>query len=193
MRGNLTDKKLIIIAAVVLAVVAVLVVFALKKSFRLKKWRMKNNENELKIRVERDVKTDSFTLGKMYINDVFLCYTLELPFRNGANIRKTTAILPGTYGIDMDTVSPTYASRGAKSQYLNCGNKVPRLVGVPGRDGVLIHIGNYTSNTDGCILVGTYRNTSTGTVSNSVTAFWQMYDILADAHNAGKLITITIN
>lgn len=42
-----------------------------------------------------------------------------------------------------------------------------KLLEVPDRDGVLIHVGNYTSNTKGCILVGLGVNGVTPMVSNS--------------------------
>lgn len=189
------DKKMVMGTAVIsiTAALILIIISIIKNSFYIKKKRMKNDSNELKLVLERDVKDSSFTLGKLSVNGIDFCYTLEDVVRsNGFKVAGQTAIPSGTYEIDMDTVSPKYSSRGSKSQYLKCENKVPRLKNVPGFDGILIHIGNYTTDTEGCLLVGTSRNTSKGTISNSTTAFWQLYEILDEAHKAGKKITITI-
>lgn len=191
---NFKDKKFVIgVAAILVAALVLLIISIVKNSFYIKKKRMQNDSNELKLLLNRDIKASAFTLGKLSINGIDFCYTLEDVVRaNGFIVRGQTAIPAGTYEIDMDFVSPNYTKRGSQSQYLRCGNKVPRLKKVPGFDGILIHIGNYTTDTEGCILVGASRNTSKGTISNSTTTFWQLYEILDEAHKAGKKITITI-
>jgi hypothetical protein len=67
---------------------------------------------------------------------------------------------------------------------------LPRLLEVPGYQGVLIHIGNYPKDTDGCVLVG--YNTKKGAVMNSTQAFWKLYDILKAADDKKEEIWITI-
>ena len=88
----------------------------------------------------------------------------------------------------MDTVSPRF-SRQTYYQKV-CGGKLPRLVGVKGFAGVLIHAGNTAADTHGCILVG--QNKQIGTVLNSRTTFEKLYKMMAQARAKGEEITITI-
>ena len=136
------------------------------------------------IRVSRDYKLPDYTIGKLYLNDVYFCDTLEdtdrglkktMPLEEirKIKIRGITAIPAGEYVVDMNTVSPKYKDRAA---YQFCGGKLPRLVGVPGFDGILIHIGNTPTDTEGCILVG--ENKAKGQVLNSTATFTKLYGAL---------------
>ena len=81
---------------------------------------------------------------------------------NNKKVYGETAVPTGTYKVDMNTVSPKFKSRTWAKPY---GGKLPRLVLVPGYDGVLIHPGNKAEDTLGCILVG--ENKAVGQVLNS--------------------------
>ena len=67
---------------------------------------------------------------------------------------------------------------------------VPRLMNVPGFDGVLIHIGNTASHSAGCILVG--ENKAVGQVLNSTATFKKLYQKLKQAWDQGEEIWIKI-
>ena len=108
-------------------------------------------------------------------------------------VASETAIPTGTYAIDMDTISPKYSARGANSTYAPIAFKLPRLVNVPGYSGVLIHIGNYPKDTDGCVLVGQSVASSGEAINGSTAAFWALYAELEKAHKKGQKITITIS
>ena len=87
-----------------------------------------------------------YTIGRLEDeNGKKLCDTLEPIWRNydGGELKipKKSAIPEGTY-----RVVTTYSLRFRK--YL------PLLVGVPGFEGVRIHSGNTSMDTEGCILVG---------------------------------------
>lgn len=57
-------------------------------------------------------------------------------------IKGDTAIPTGTYNIILDIVSSKY-SNFSKYPYVKfCGGKMPRLLNVPGYEGILIHAGN---------------------------------------------------
>lgn len=64
------------------------------------------------------------------------------------------------------------------------------MIGVPGFDGILIHIGNYPEDTDGCILVG--RNTVVGAVMQSTETFKKLYSLLKYASDSGRGIQLHI-
>jgi hypothetical protein len=153
----------------------------------------------MKLRVERKWKKDTYTIGILYVDGVRFCETLEdrdrgLKQTDGLQsiiTRKVygeTAIPSGIYTIYMNVVSPKYA---AVTWYKNlCGGKMPRLSGVPGFDGVLIHPGNSALDTLGCILVG--KNKVVGGLTQSKDTFKALYNKMASAHKRGESITIEI-
>lgn len=148
----------------------------------------------MEILVKRIAKKSKYTIGKMYIDGQYICDTLEDTDRglnqnmslkeiNNKKVYGETAIPTGTYKVDMNTVSPKFKSRTWAKPY---GGKLPRLVSVPGYDGVLIHPGNKAEDTLGCILVG--ENKAIGQVLNSQITFKRVMSILTKGTN----ITITI-
>ena len=90
----------------------------------------------------------------------------------------------------MNIVSPRFSKKSFYVQ--NCaGGRLPRLMNVPGFDGILIHIGNTAADSSGCILVG--KNSQVGKVLNSTATFKRLYSILDKANRAGDKIKITIS
>lgn len=93
----------------------------------------------------------SCSIGRLFINGEFFCYTLEPPKPEFTGFKKPYCIPSGLYDVTLDVQSPKYRYR---IPYVKCGGKVPRLLNVPKFNGILIHIGNFPSDTKGCILVG---------------------------------------
>lgn len=151
----------------------------------------------MKLRLVRIALRDTYTIGRLYVNGVYECDTLEDKVRdlnkNGKfdkgekKVYGETAIPYGTYFVRMDIQSPRFAQ---KSSYRKCKGYLPRIMNVSSFDGVLIHIGNYPKDTDGCVLVG--RNTKKGAVLSSTVTFWALYDKLKAAADRGETITIEI-
>lgn len=111
----------------------------------------------MKIKVVREVFTDKSTIGSLYVNDVFFCYTLEDKDRGldqsqsvftiqAKKLFGITAIPYGKYPLIVNK-SPKF------------GRLLPRLQGIKGFDGVLIHRGNSAEHSHGCILVGYKKGT----------------------------------
>lgn len=122
--------------------------------------------------LKRIFQNDKYTIGKLYLNDTYLCDTLEPPkYVNHACIEK------GTYRIEY--------------QYSNkFGRNMPFLLSVNGRVGIMIHPGNYPKDTQGCILVG--RNLAKGSVSNSKQTFQNVNSIIQGVVNLTGTATITV-
>lgn len=106
----------------------------------------------MKLKVVREIKNDVCTIGSLFINDVFFCYTLEdkdrglkqsdsLLYINTKKIFGLTAIPSGTYKLIVNQ-SPKFK------------RMLPRILDIKGFDGVLLHRGNSANDSLGCILVG---------------------------------------
>lgn len=154
----------------------------------------------MELLLKRVAKRQMYTIGKLYIDGVYFCDTLEdtdrglTQYMSTAEIKRKkiygkTAIPTGTYDITMNVVSPRFSKKAFYKQ--NCdGGRVPRLLNVPGFDGILIHVGNSAADSNGCLLVG--KNSQVGKVLNSTNTFLALYKKLKEANLKGEKITITI-
>lgn len=148
----------------------------------------------MKLTLKRIAKKETYTIGKLYIDNAYFCDTLEDKDRGLTDsmseeeilkkkVYGETAIPTGVYKVDMNTVSPKFKNRSWAVAY---GGKLPRLVGVKGFSGVLMHCGNDSSQTLGCVLTG--ENKVKGKVINSVATFQKLMQKLKGQQN----ITIEI-
>ena len=162
--------------------------------------------------LKRIAKKPGYTIGKLSIKErvddeylagertVYFCDTLEDTDRglttemtpieiSKIKVPKQTAIPTGTYRIDMQTISRNLGTR--KFYQDVCGGHVPRLEYVPGFTGVLIHCGNTSKDTEGCILVG--ENKAVGKVLNSRETFRRLYkEHLCAAYDRYEEIILTV-
>ena len=118
----------------------------------------------MKMEVIRLKRLPGWTSGKLHVDGSYVCDTLEDADRGleqsmgearvaELKVPGSTAIPSGEYKVTLGVKSPRFGSmpfyKGA------CGGRLPRLVGVPGFEGVLIHAGATAANTEGCILWAT--------------------------------------
>ena len=100
----------------------------------------------MKLILTRHARRADYTIGRLEDeNGKKICDTLEPIWRNydggEMKIPRKSAIPEGSYRVVV-----------TKSQRF--GKYLPLLVGVPGFEGVRIHAGNTSRDTEGCILVG---------------------------------------
>lgn len=118
----------------------------------------------MKLLLTRQVFTDDYTLGELLVSGEHFGYTAEDVVRHdGEKVDGKTAIPKGTYKVIM-----------------NMSNRfkvvMPLLIDVPNFEGVRIHSGNTSADTEGCLIVGNTR-TANG-VSDSRTACAKLYDLM---------------
>lgn len=142
----------------------------------------------MEIKVDRKWKKEKYTIGRLYINNEFICNTIEDTDRGltqsmseeeikSKKIYGKTAIPSGRYKILMNVVSPKFSQ---KEFYMNvCKGKVPRLEGIKSFSGVLIHSAATADNVEGCIGVG--FNTEIGRLTSIKEAFEKVYSKLSSS------------
>ncbi|MEE0041779.1 DUF5675 family protein [Catenibacterium sp.] len=105
----------------------------------------------MKLTLKRIALRPTYTIGKLYIDDVYFCDTIEDTVRdlnkngkfdNGEKkVHSKTAIPYGTYEIKW-----TYSPRFKKY--------TPQLMNVPSFEGIRVHAGNTSADTEGCLILG---------------------------------------
>jgi len=95
------------------------------------------------LRIVREPSRDGATLGVLFVDGHFECFTLEDQIR-AQKVPGQTAIPAGRYRV---IVTPSYRFK----------RPLPLVVDVPGFAGVRIHPGNTIADTEGCVLVGRTR------------------------------------
>ena len=140
----------------------------------------------MKLTLKRIALRPTYTIGKLYIGDAYFCDTLEDTVRdtnksgkfdNGEQkIKGKTAIPYGTYEIKY-----TYSPRFKKY--------TPQLMNVPSFEGIRVHAGNTSADTEGCLILG--ENKQVGKVLNSRATINKFYPIIKEACSNGK-VTIEI-
>lgn len=132
----------------------------------------------MRLQVIRKHFFDNATIGELHVDGVFECYTLEDKVRNLAagelKVYGQTAIPEGSY-----TVALTMSNRFKRV--------LPLINHVPQFEGVRIHPGNTSADTEGCILVGSTMKLP-NFIGNSRAAFDKLFAKLQKQQS----ITITI-
>ena len=140
----------------------------------------------MKLTLKRIALRSTYTIGRLYIDGNYFCDTLEDTVRdlnkngkfdNGEKkVYAKTAIPYGTYDIKW-----TYSPRFKKY--------TPQLMNVPSFEGIRIHAGNTSADTEGCLLLG--ENKQVGKVLNSRATINKFYPLIKKACSNGK-VTIEI-
>lgn len=138
----------------------------------------------MKIKLIRKYRKETYTIGKLYVDGVYFCDTIEDRDRGLNNdmglaeimAKKRygeTAIPYGTYDVEI-----TYSQKYKRM--------MPEIKGVKGFSGIRIHSGNTSKDTLGCLIVG--KNTQVGMVTESRKTYNALFALMKDK----KDITIEI-
>ena len=145
---------------------------------------MKKYQARMRIELVRIAFKDTYTIGKLYVDDTYFCDVLEDVDRGldssmleseilEKQVKGQTAIPTGHYVINI-TYSPKYR------------RMMPLLLDVKGFSGIRIHSGNSSKDTEGCLLVG--KNKQVGKVLESRDTYQRLFKMM----QGQKEITIDI-
>jgi hypothetical protein len=132
----------------------------------------------MEITVRREQYRPGSTIGRLFVDGAFECYTLEDGIRTN-KVYGETAIPAGSYPVEIN-YSPTFKKQ------------LPLLRNVPKFDGIRIHPGNTPANTLGCILVGRGWQPGAETITASRLAFTPLMTKIADALKRGEQVVLRV-
>ena len=138
----------------------------------------------MKIKIVRKLGNDKSTEGRLYINGVFECFTVEDADRGlergGSKIQNKTAIPKGEYEVVWN-----HSNHFKKD--------MPQIMNVPGFEGVRIHAGNSSADSEGCIIVGAINDSMDDDfIGGSKIAVGRLYPKIHDAYAVKQKITLEI-
>ena len=129
----------------------------------------------MELRLTRTFSDQYCTIGKMYCNGTFECFTLE----DSPTLRPDNK---GTIPVGKYSVIIDFSDRFQKY--------MPHVLDVPGFTGIRIHKGNTDKDTEGCILVGIEEGKDC--LEGSKIAFDHLYIRLKNAESHNDPISLTI-
>jgi hypothetical protein len=106
----------------------------------------------MRLFLKREIFSDTSTIGRLFVNGNFFCYTLEDKDRGlndsmslltikAKKIFGVTAIPKGTY-----TIKVSMSNRFKRL--------LPEILNVKGYEGIRMHRGNYAGDSLGCVILG---------------------------------------
>jgi hypothetical protein len=130
----------------------------------------------MELKLIRETFTEKSTIGSLYVNGIFFCYTLEDKDRKlepgGVKEYAKTAIPRGKYKVVL-----SFSNRFKK--YL------PELINVPQFAGIRIHPGNTADHSEGCILVGSTK--AADFIGNSKVTFDKLMKVIQRVEKIEKI------
>lgn len=143
----------------------------------------------IRLTLHRETSGEKSTIGRLYINGEFECFTLENPWKD--NKRRISCIPEGTYEVKFRRVGGWFKT--AKEDFPDIHNEVfgmLELQDVPERDYILVHWGNDPGDTMGCILLGETK--AADFVGRSRAAYRKAYPKIAKPLSCNQRVTLDI-
>lgn len=132
------------------------------------------------------------TVGLLYLNGFFYCYTLEDAHRD-VKIAGGTRIPSGKYEIDFNRADTelTLKYRNASPDWFTYHIEIKNI---PGFQGVYIHNGGTHQDTEGCLLVSDNLSVSDAakSLTNSKNTFKRLYTYLKTEMEKGTKVRIIV-
>ena len=141
----------------------------------------------MELKVDRYNSAKDWTQGLFFIDNEFECHTLEDEER-AVKVWGDTRIPDGRYKVELRTEG-RFHNRYKKKFPFHKG--MLHVTNVPNFKYILIHIGNDTDDTAGCLLVGSKANAHKGYIEQSTKAYTSMYKKIITAFEKGKEVWIT--
>lgn len=135
-------------------------------------------------------KKEAATLGELKIfhenfmdTPLFRCFTLENGGPSTATPNQDKRILPGEYTLHTRRTGVTLPQEANKIGIWLHDPKSPSFA----NRFIMIHIGNYPQDTEGCLLLG-YGENRNGTIASSSRAVGDFYDFVKENGGVGNFI-----
>ena len=150
----------------------------------------------MRITVKRFADNGDTTLGILYIDGVFNCFTVEDEER-ATKVKGETRIPNGVYKVGLRKEGGYHSKYAAKYKDMHKGmlcihNKANWMIEKDGMSFqyILIHTGNTDEHTMGCLLVNDSVSGKTFTGSSSRDAYVDLYPTVASAIERGEEVSI---
>lgn len=132
------------------------------------------------------------TIGLLYLNGFFYCYTLEDAKRD-KKITGITRIPAGKYGLDFIR-QETELTKKYRKIFPDWFNYHLEIKNVPGFQGIYMHSGGDHEDTQGCVLVSDSLNVSNENkfLTNSKNTFKRLYTYLRTEIESGTKVRMII-
>jgi hypothetical protein len=133
------------------------------------------------------------TLGVLFLDGKAECFTLEDEFRI-VKVQGETRIPSGRYRLRLRALgeSPHFDERYATAFANGFHRGMVEITAVPGFTDILIHTGNTSADTRGCLLVGETANSCALALAGSRDAYRPLYSKLSAALSGGGDVWLTV-
>ncbi len=133
----------------------------------------------MKMLLKRRYSQSGATLGELFLNGGHECWTLEdVVSPSGVKVPGKTAIPVGRYRVIID-------------MSVRFKRPMPHVLNVPNFEGIRIHAGNTSEDTEGCILVG-QTIVDSNFIGRSRAAFAALFEKLSEAQETGEDTWLTM-
>jgi len=146
----------------------------------------------MQIEVKRLECTEAYTRGELWLDGKFFCYTLEDPVTD-VKVYGESCIGYGKYKIGFKEAYTPMTKKYHK-RFPDFFTRHLEIKDVGNYTDIYLHVGNYTRDTLGCVLLGTGKgsNVEGALITNSTGAFTEFYKIVSNALVEGVEVTLEI-